>query len=351
MGIDVRWTPSIDHIMRDAHTYNDLLSDAEYDETLFHVTKDAREIRIAVPRGTTTPRPYVLYFQPSGDYGMKGGGLLDFSALKSVLHTLVSQGIVIVFLSAYTDDTYFCMVDGGGYDFNCNATKDTTCWSTGKDKTYLDAAMLIINKFSSVSYDDMIVLGYSAGAQMVSLAVDKFPDMRVSETLRYPNIRGAILVAGGSQFCYAYEYNTDRTKLPAPFQECIDPKIRLCCPKGVTEQRFVDARNCASRPPTLLCQTKNDSFADPNASIYYYETVERCGGPVAIVRTDGFKHGMTSEHAPYAVGFIINIFKVKPKHGVKRHTVLIAVAVSALVVSVGVILIIRIRQTKARARA
>lgn len=280
-----------------------------YHEESHTITKLKRCIKIAYPKNAKklkTKFPYVLYFQPAGDHGMIGQNSDDNSSLKHVMNNLIDLGIAIVFLVPFQDDTYYCMVDGGGYEFQCNNTPNTQCWEGSIDHEYLVETMHLIYHHAFLDFDRIMVIGYSAGAQMTSLAMDKFPSSKF-DNISFPTIKGAVIIAGGSQFCYAYDASQ---KLPIPFEPCIDPKYRLCCPRRVVEESYRGKKSCASHPPTLLCQTENDNWADPNASVFYFEEMKRCGGKAALIRTNGSYHGLTSAQIQPMTSFICNIFNI-----------------------------------------
>jgi hypothetical protein len=131
---------------------------------------------------------------------------------------------------------------------------------------------------------------------MASLIVDQ------QVSIGFPEIAGLILVAGGSQFCYAYADGP----LPAPFAPCHDEKLG-CCPRGITEARFMNSKE--THPPTLLCQAKNDGWADINASIFYFETLKAHNEPAAIITAKGTHHGITSGQTHPFVTFVRHMLK------------------------------------------
>ena len=123
----------------------------------------------------------------------------------------------------------------------------------------------------------MAVFGYSVSAQMVSRLFESFPDQK---------IQGAVMLGGGNLSCYTLDSST--------------------CPTGVTEPSYDSGiKDFQDHPPTLLVQTKNDWFADPNASIDYYNTLKSNGAPAALVTTDGKRHGL----CPCGVDPVINFLE------------------------------------------
>merc|ERR1711982_101962 len=105
---------------------------------------------------------------------------------------------------------------------------------------------------------------------MVSRSINNFPTMRTTVSKQpFPKIKAAIMIAGGSYFCYSY-WDTP----PANFLPCTDPDKAGCCPHNQTEASFDNGLiSWEEHPPVLLLQTEHDDFADPQASKFYYDTM------------------------------------------------------------------------------
>tara|TARA_B110000046_G_scaffold11845_1_gene11743 strand:+ start:259 stop:666 length:408 start_codon:yes stop_codon:yes gene_type:complete len=126
---------------------------------------------------------------------------------------------------------------------------------------------------------------------MASLIVDQ------QVSIGFPEIAGLILIAGGSQLCYAYNDGP----LPAPFAPCYDESLG-CCPRGITEARFMNSKE--THPPTLLCQAVDDEWADINASIFYFDTLKNRNQAAAIITAKGRHHGIISGQINPVVTFV-----------------------------------------------
>lgn len=150
--------------------------------------------------------------------------------------------------------------------------------------------------------------GYSAGAQMVSRCMQEFQNPawkyfgpkkdphklpKDEPDMNFPAIRAAMLLSGGSYFCYhgpgawdadpknLFSKNCGAMKCAScpPIMEGKTPQelrpLIGCCPVGKTEAFMEGTDNKAKlkHPPVILCQTYNDSDADCNASLTYAQAL------------------------------------------------------------------------------
>jgi hypothetical protein len=95
--------------------------------------------------------------------------------------------------------------------------------------------------------------------------------------------------------------------------ECKYPIALGCCPINLTEQNYDDGTlNYANHPPVMLAQNDDDIYADPNASINYFNTLSSVGGIVYIVRGPPIKdlgsrgrHGLMSCQIAPCIAFLL----------------------------------------------
>lgn len=297
--------------------------------------RNLRATAIAVPNRTAPPGgwPFVLHFMfmlANGDaqkwFGNSfatEGGLLDRDMsdielwratdvqgryqMQEVLHGLIDQGYALIMTSQYSTDNMFYNPNIPGDE--CDATwYGDGCWNHGDnpDASYMAAVLEKVKKGTLVpgvkfDYSRMGIMGYSVGAQMVSRSINDFPVMQLPSGAPFPKISAAVMINGGSYYCYAYS-----DKLPANYLPCkrhifnidaLAPDLfESCCPHNQTEEVFDNGtRAWDQHPPVLLLQTTMDIFADPAASEYYYNimatksrTAQVCrviaGGPVVALR-------------------------------------------------------------------
>merc|ERR1711924_418505 len=107
-------------------------------------------------------------------------------------------------------------------------------------------------------------IGWSVGSQMLSAAINYFPDLGAD----VPRIIDGTLFAGGSQFCYIYDgYGAP----PRAFGHCKDTSIhRGCYPSNATEMSYMPkcggTRLLKDHAPMLLIQSQSDDSANTEAS-------------------------------------------------------------------------------------
>merc|ERR1712192_38242 len=114
----------------------------------------------------------------------------------------------------------------------------------------------------------MGMVGYSTGAQMVSRAINNYPYLQTAAGVPFPEIKAALIIAGGSYHCYSYD---DLDKEPPNYLPCPFGNKVGCCPTNETESVYdYGKRDWNLHPPTLLLQAKNDCYAAWDASKHYY---------------------------------------------------------------------------------
>ena len=250
-----------------------------------------REMWIATPKGISPQGGWSVlwYAQPDGDYGMTQDMVANGSnlneALRRAMIGVVNHEIAIVFIAPANtgtgENTWASYTDGYGY--TCERGSNY-CWNRGqnRDAPYLKESLAKARdpKYN-LNLNSVVLMGYSSGAGMASLILEK------QEEISFPQISALILIAGGSHFCYAYGSGS----LPSQFVPCHDEN-KGCCPRNITEFRFDRPTPATMHPPTLLCQAKNDFYADVNASIFYFEKLKSDNQPAALITAEGSQHGL-----------------------------------------------------------
>lgn len=312
---------------------------------------NARQAWIYLP---TTPKPkdgypYVLYFSFMNYDGtsnqttpnIPGIYNLDEAApctkpgecngettiwIQMLLHLLLNSGVAIIMTTMVAEDSYF-YVSCDKNDSDDLRNPYNICWNGyNPDKLYLQKLFGHIENGTAVpqvhnalAYEKCGLLGYSVGAQMVSRCYNEFPFLKtVPERNPFPTIAAGVMVSGGSMHCYEF-CNGDKKsmlrgpsgrlckKQPKAFEPCFDASKLGCCPKGLTEPNYdngiLDWRN---HPPTLLAQTKLDSYADPNASTFYYEELQKRGVKSKLITGLGTNHNLFPAAVIPALDFFLD---------------------------------------------
>ena len=189
---------------------------------------------------------------------------------QEYLHYVLSLGMGIIHLTECE-----CEYDYGAYISGADSdpTRRGKCslyWDNENNSTarYLKSVFrdLYCNNFVDNNgkqikfiYDNIGILGYSIGAQLVSRCYNNFPSMttfpnNTQQTFKFPIIKYGIMIAGGTLNCYADKLN---------------PNI---CPMGTEPLYDNNEYNMVCHPYTLLLQSDKDSFADPLAAEKYYNS-------------------------------------------------------------------------------
>ena len=255
--------------------------------------------------------------------------------MTNVLNWAVNHlGMAVVNLYPDPDDSWMWYQDylfSDGYDFQCDTSHaiDNMCWNNGNnpDKAYLDTVMYTLLSHRHIDYDNMVLNGYSAGAQMVSAAMSIFPTELIhsyqstqenqkktsvpSSIVKYPKISGAFMIGGGSQYCYMDAGPGHRA--PSPMGKCGNSGWD-CCPYNATEKIYMEGTlPYEQHPPVVVFQTEHDSYAAQDASIKYYNTAAAYNFPAVLVTAKGNYHGLVEEQS-YIMAKMIQHFM-----GIKRH--------------------------------
>lgn len=208
---------------------------------------------------------------------------------QDYLHNMIKLGYTII---TFSDCDWDTLSFSPGKDTSKQKGKCSGYWNDGNnsDVRYFQSVFkdLYCNNFIDenqnqikVNYNDLCLVGYSVGAQMVSRCFNNFPLMytaknNTGQSFKFPQIKCGILIAGGSYFCYSDESYTDKYQL----KHCIDPDNRGCCMIGKTEENYDDDKfidgiqfSWFNHPYTFLVQSENDGDSDPQAAQKYYNAV------------------------------------------------------------------------------
>lgn len=152
---------------------------------------------------------------------------------------------------------------------------DMAYWP-GMDKQFFSTLLAFLDKPSDYStgmanhtfdLNNLFIMGYSAGANMVSRLMNEFPRMtytplRSTVSKPFPTIKGAIMLSGGSYSCYI---NGNQ------------------CPADAMEQRYASTNAMLQHPPTLIAESLYDDNAGPKhdpahlaGSVYYQSFLDQC---------------------------------------------------------------------------
>jgi|GEM_PF-2946565 len=131
---------------------------------------------------------------------------------------------------------------------------------------------------------NLFLMGYSAGANMVSRLLNEFPSMQYTDSegqlKPFPKVKGAIMLSGGSYGCY------------------LDATHNVC-PANALEERYSDSQSIADHPPTLVAQSLNDDNAgtvtpdrtELAGSVYYQGYLHFCPKGSSCQPKDGGTDG------------------------------------------------------------
>ena len=227
----------------------------------------------------------------------------------------IKEDYIIIHLSLTYEDTYYNQPPcDNKLDKNCDVT--IPCkkywYPNNPDQQYLEKLFNLIYKNAfpaplnnlKVSYDDLALFGYSVGAGAVSRYINEFPLMKTKpDNYNFPLIKSAVMVAGGSLYCYS-----------AIFSPCFDTNVNIrgCCPSTLSEPNFDNGViPWSQHPPVIIIQSSDDSYADPMAGTYYYNVMVKNNVPAKKVIDDTTIHGISSENQ---INSIIDWVKEKYSH-------------------------------------
>lgn len=218
----------------------------------------------------------------------------------------IDAGYIIVHTSMIHNDVYFnkpCQGKSDEYIKNpINA-----CWYPGNpDEQYLMSLFNVLhdNNFPAelanlhLDYNGITLFGYSIGAEAVSRYMNEFPIMKTTKkNYPFPDIKCAIMVSGGSMYCYSVDCKTSKCQDYPDFAPCETPDInrRGCCPHTLSETNYDNGTfDWKNHPPVLLLQSNDDNFADPMASTYYHNIMVKHNVPSRKLLIENTIHGLAS---------------------------------------------------------
>ena len=221
--------------------------------------------------------------------------------LMNLFKKFIKEDYIIVHLSLTYEDGYYnqpLYKDSTDVKNPCNKI----WYPNNPDQQYLESLFNVIykNTFPSpinnlkISYNDISLFGFSVGTGAVSRYINEFPFLQTKPDMyKFPLIKSAVMVAGGSLYCYS--------KI---FSPCFDTNTeqRGCCPSDLSEPNFDNGVIPWSKhPPVILIQSVDDSYADPMASTYYHNIMIKNNVPSKKVLDDTVIHGISSENQVQAI--------------------------------------------------
>ena len=155
-----------------------------------------------------------------------------------------------------------------------------------------------------LDYNRIGFIGYSVGSQMTSRCINDFYNLKTINNIPFPKISVAMMVSGGSLECYKYcdgeIYTKDTCNLQnndpiLNFKEDCNNKNNStgCCPIDYTEPNYHNGTlDWSEHPPVILVQNKCDTYADPNASIFYYNALQKNNVISELITGAGDTHNL-----------------------------------------------------------
>jgi hypothetical protein len=243
-----------------------------------HAEREGRQIDF------TESKPAVIYIAPRG-------ALLN-SFQKPFLQDLVVNQYRTFLLKCDPDDIWNWIEPQSGFDefqynMDCDAY-ESMCTNTSQGAEDIALINDVISKVNNY-----ILVGYSAGSQMVSNVISQ----RVKDN--DTQLKGAILIAGGGQYCYLGTENV--TRGGNFLESCGRPEIG-CCP--IRFSFNLSESQISSLPPILLFQTFNDRNADYDAARNLFNSALAQGAKnMALVMDGGDFHGLSERQRPNLIKF------------------------------------------------
>jgi hypothetical protein len=265
------------------------------------------------------PPPSPWGHQSDCDYDQEAGALWN----QRLKQYLIANGVAVVSVNPFTEDSW----DAGPW-----------WWDSGVDEPFLTKVfkMMKAGEFGKLDTDNVVVRGWSGGAQMVSWISQVRATNTTSEFTQSFKMKGGVMMSGGSYLCYNDPQDPTNPPGAMPIGSCQgcteggpshcqdDPKCSSCdtsvktycgqcCPRNFTEPYFAeDPARYKDHPPMFLGQTsKTDNHADLCACRNYYETLVANGvsnSKLELVKPDEescFCIGSPTEPAaagsPYAI--------------------------------------------------
>lgn len=219
--------------------------------------------------------------QSDCDYDQEAGALWN----QRLKQYLIANGIAVLSVNPYSEDSW----DAGPW-----------WWDGGVDEPFLTKVftMMKAGLFGKLDTTNVVMRGWSGGAQMVSWIAQVRATNSSSPFTQSFEMKGGVMMSGGSYLCYNDPGDPTNPPGATPIGSCEDcteggpshcqddPKCSSCdksvktycgqcCPRNFTEPYFAeDPTRYKDHPPMFLGQTsKTDNHADLCACRNYYETL------------------------------------------------------------------------------
>lgn len=228
--------------------------------------------------------------------------------LQMLFHLFIREGIAVVMTTMIADDSYFYLECDKSNSITKKNSEDlySICWNgNNPDRPYLEKMFDELHNNTLLDNNRMGIMGYSVGAQMVSRSYNDFPLMKTfPNNYSFPKIRVGLMISGGSLHCYQYCNADKKSKLRGPgkylcnnqpidYSPCYNKETLGCCPKNLTEPNYDRGKfPWKNHPPTILVQTQFDNFADPNASVRYFNVLQKHNIPSKLITGKGSNHNL-----------------------------------------------------------
>lgn len=243
-----------------------------------------------------------------------------------LLLQFIKNDYIIVNMSMTSEDVY--------YNQPCtNTDVCKKCWTPNNpDQDYLQKLfnMIYENKYPApldnlqLEYNNISLFGYSVGAGAVSRYINDFPFMTtLPGGFPLPRIKCGVMIAGGSLYCYSKDCGQDpmcrdSDGKPDPhFSPCAFPNlaIRGCCPHNLSEPNYDNGKlPWKDHPPVILIQSLDDSYADPMASVYYQQIMDKHNVPNERYTANSTVHGIASQYQiDKTINFVNRYTSAPPK--------------------------------------
>lgn len=233
------------------------------------------------------------------NYLYSGANIVGFRYLQNFYRDIIDKDIIIIHTSMVGPDAYY-YADCEGRSNDYIKDYNNLCWyPNNPDLNYLQRLFDVLynsklyNELNiDIDYDKMALFGYSVGAQAASRYINEFPFLRTVSNHKFPDIKSAVLLAGGSYQCY-----NDALYNGELFKNCTQEKQNNngCCPENFTEKNYMDGKlSWKNHPPVMCVQQLNDFYADPKASVYYVNELKKHNVPTIRLTSYGYQHGFAN---------------------------------------------------------
>ena len=275
--------------------------------------------------------------------------------LMKFFKDLVNNEVIIIHTSMLSVDTYLYIdcdkkdepinpnIRTSYYDNLCWYKKDKNNNKNNPDLNYLQNLFdhIYSNDFPvKLNYNNMGLIGYSVSAQAVSRYINEFPFLKTIKGYKFPKINCAVMIAGGSYFCYDDKFESKHLD---QYKDCTSTKENNvgCCPDNITEKNYSDGKlKWKNHPPVLLIQQSHDWYADPNASIFYERIMKNNNVLVKRISSNSDIHGLSSyKQSDSATQFVLKYLNIHKK----ENNILLYIISSSFFLIFLIFLVITIR--------